>query len=328
MHALKFGVVIPQGWRGEISADLPGPKQYELIAKAAERAEDLGFTSGWLFDHLHKYPSMPAAPNYECWTLLSALSSETKRLRLGQIVTCNLFRYPSVLAKMASSLDVISNGRLEFGLGACWDEEEHSAYGIPFPKPAIRLGMLDEAIQIIKLMWTEDRPSFRGKYYSIEEAVNRPKPIQKPHPPVMIGGGGPKITLRIVAKHANMCNLGAYRTAEEYEKGFQLLREHCEKIGRDFSEIEATALRELIIGETEAEVQEKLAKIPQVDMSREREQRYTQNRVVGTPEQCAESIRALKDLGVTYFIFYMRDALQPGVLELVKDKLVRLIAAN
>lgn len=193
-------------------------------------------TGAWLFDHFVPINGHVEGPCMDGWTLLGALAASTRRLRLGLMVGCNSYRYPAVLAKIASTVDQVSNGRLDMGLGAGWFELEYDMYGIPFPAPADRIRALDEACQVLKLLWTQELSSFEGRYYTLKEARHEPKPVQKPYPPFVLGGGGEKLTLRVVAKHADMYNTPG-GTPEELQHKNRVLDEHCAAIGRDPKEI-------------------------------------------------------------------------------------------
>lgn len=194
------------------------------------------FSGFWLFDHFVPINGHVEGPCMDGWTLLAALASVTNRVRLGLMVGCNGYRYPAVLAKIASTVDQVSGGRLDVGLGAGWFELEYNMYGIPFPLPAQRIHELDEACQILKLLWMEELANFNGKYYQLKEARHEPKPVQKPYPPFTIGGGGEKLTLRVVAKHASIYNAPGGSPEEVLHKN-NVLNEHCTAIGRDPSEI-------------------------------------------------------------------------------------------
>jgi len=302
---VKFGVYPPQ-----VGAD------YLSIRKVVSEAERLGFDSVWMSDHLTLL--LEDAPFMEGWTALSAIAAETKRLELGTIVICNTFRYPSLLAKMAATLDVISNGRLILGIGAGWIRKEHIAYGIPFPNASVRIERLRESLQIIKKMWTEEKASFQGKYYTIKEAMMNPKPVQKPHPPVLIGGSGRRL-LRVVAELGDYCNFDRL-TLQESKHVLDIIGEHCSSIGRNPSEIRQSFVGEIIIGENKEEVRQKLEKAYDSFMTTARHARrepidlyasrfrptpideYSERRIVGTPEQCIEKIEQFVDLGVDHFI--------------------------
>ncbi len=191
----------------------------------------------WVFDHFMPLGNDPTGPCLEGWTLLAALAAQTERLRVGQMVTGNTYRHPTVLANMGATVDIISNGRMDFGIGAGWNELEHSSYGIPLYTPGERIRRLGEACEIIRRMWTETTPTFEGRYYQIHEARCEPKPIQKPYPPFVIGGGGEKLTLRVVAQYANIWN-NAGGPVETFLHKSAILDEHCAAIGRDPAEIE------------------------------------------------------------------------------------------
>lgn len=191
----------------------------------------------WLFDHFFPINGDPTGPCLEGWTVLSAFAAATQRVRLGLMVTGNTYRHPAVLAKIAATVDVISNGRLDFGIGAGWNELEHESFGIPLYKPGERLRRLGEACELIKRMWTEEAATFEGQYYQIKNAYCNPKPVQKPYPPFVIGGGGEKLTLRIVAQYASIWNM-AGGTPEDLRHKNAVLDEHCAAIGRDPHEIQ------------------------------------------------------------------------------------------
>jgi F420-dependent oxidoreductase-like protein len=209
---------------------------YEGAKEAWLEADRLGFDTGWLHDHLLNQNDL-SAPEEEGWTILTALLALSQRIRGGLLVTANTFRHPSVLAKMATTIDRISGGRLEVGLGAGWLAAEHEQYGIPLPPLRDRVRMLDEACQVMIALWTQQRASFEGEYYTIREAYHEPKAIQRPHPPLVIGAKGEKVTLRITAKYAAEWNYSG-GTPEEFAHKSEVLDEHCAAIGRDPSTIE------------------------------------------------------------------------------------------
>jgi len=191
----------------------------------------------WLFDHFMPLGNDPTGSCLEGWTLLSAYAALTKRLRVGLMVTGNTYRHPAVLANMAATVDVISNGRLDFGIGAGWNELEHTAYGIPLYEPGERIKRMGEACEVFRLLWTETAPDFNGNYYQLKGAYCEPKPVQKPYPPVTIGGGGEQLTLRMVAKYADIWNMPG-GPVEVFKHKSEVLDGHCAKIGRDPSTIE------------------------------------------------------------------------------------------
>jgi F420-dependent oxidoreductase-like protein len=191
----------------------------------------------WLFDHFMPIVGDPTGPCLEGWSLLSALAAVTKRLRIGLMVTGNTYRHPAVLANIAATVDIISGGRLDFGIGAGWNELEHNAYGIPLYPVGERIRRLGEACQVIRLLWTEQAPSFEGKYYRLTEAYCEPKPVQKPYPPFVIGGSGEQLTLRVVARYADIWN---YVTGpiEEFKRKNAVLDQHCAVVGRNPTDIQ------------------------------------------------------------------------------------------
>lgn len=212
---------------------VPENTTYEGILRVWLEADTIpAIEHAWLFDHFMPINRGVGGPCLEGWSLLSALAALTHRLRLGVMVTSNTYRHPAVLANMAATVDIISGGRLEFGIGAGWNETEHHAYGIPLYTTGERIRRMGEACEIIKLMWTETAPSFEGRYYQIKDAYCEPKPKQKPYPPFVIGGSGEKLTLRIVAQHAAVWN-SLSDSIEEFQQKSAILDNHCVEIGRD-----------------------------------------------------------------------------------------------
>ena len=186
---MKIGAFVPQGWRMDLNG-VAQDKQWHTILEAANKIEKLNYESLWVYDHFHTVPKPTQDPTYECWTLMSALSQTTNKLRLGQMCTCNSYRNPAYLTKVASNIDVMSGGRLEYAIGAGWYDHEYKAYGYDYPTAGIRLKMLEESLIIYKLMTTEENPVFEGQFYKIDGAINQPKPLQKPYPPLWVCGGG------------------------------------------------------------------------------------------------------------------------------------------
>jgi F420-dependent oxidoreductase-like protein len=246
---MQFGAFVPQGWKMDLMG-VPEPEQWPAMLDVVRRIEDGGYDTVWVYDHFHTVPEPSQEPTFECWTVMAALAAATERVRLGQMCTCNSYRRPSYMAKVASTVDVISGGRLEFAIGAGWYEEEYLAYGYEFPKGSTRIRQLEEAVQIIKMMWTEDEATFEGKHYSVKGAINRPRPLQDPYPPLWIAGSGPQMTLRVVAEHADYANYAG--SIERFRDNGKILDEHCEKIGRDPSEIGRTTHLEMLVAADEA----------------------------------------------------------------------------
>ena len=215
----------------------PQHTTYEAMQRIWQEAEEIPVIEhAWLFDHFAPIQGDVSGPCLEGWTVLAAFAAVTQRLRLGLMVTGNTYRHPAVLAKIAATVDVISNGRLDFGIGAGWNEYEHASMGIPLYKPGERIRRLDEACEVIKRLFTEPTVDFDGRYYQLKEARSEPKPVQKPYPPFVIGGGGEQLTLRVVARHADIWNYTG-DSVDEFRHKVDVLREHCAEIGRDPGEI-------------------------------------------------------------------------------------------
>ncbi len=214
---------------------------FGLIAQRAERA---GLYSLWVMDHFFQIRVVGPAENemLESWSALAFAAGRTNRIKLGTMVTGVTYRHPGLLVKTATTLDVLSHGRAYLGIGAAWNEQEHRGLGVPFPPLAERFGRLEEALQIAHQMWAGDEKPYEGKYYHLERPLNSPQPVQKPHPPILIGGSGERKTLRLVAKYADACNLFAMMPREELVRKLNVLREHCQAIGRPYEQIEKTTL--------------------------------------------------------------------------------------
>jgi len=279
------------------------------LAALVERCnlvERLGFHSLWLVDHVFS-PLYPELDHPECLALLSALAVRTGKLRLGVLVLCNSFRNPALLAKSLTTIDHLSGGRLEVGLGAGWAEREYVAYGFDFPSMGERLRRLEESVRIVKAMFTGDKPSFSGRYYRISEAVNRPKPLQKPHPPITIGGSGERVMLRIVAQYADRWNCpSAYR---DFNHKMAVLKEHCRAVGRDFATLQISEQTLITLGATEAEVEEKW-KVGQ------KMKPFAYTAVRGTPAQVIAQLKERVERGVRMFVLYFSDQAAPATLDL------------
>jgi F420-dependent oxidoreductase-like protein len=208
----------------------------DMLRVWQEADEEPLLEHAWLFDHFMPIVGDPTGPCLEGWSLLTALAALTRRLRVGLMVTGNTYRHPAVLANIAATVDIISGGRLDFGIGAGWNEREHHAYGIPLYPVAERIHRLGEACQMIRLLWTEQAPSFEGNYYQLTEAYCEPKPLQKPHPPIVIGGSGEQLTLRVVARYADIWNYVIGPT-EEFKRKNAVLDRHCDAVGRNPADI-------------------------------------------------------------------------------------------
>jgi F420-dependent oxidoreductase-like protein len=271
---------------------------FGALARHWQAAERLRYDSVWLDDHFYGVVTPASDDALECWTLMAALARETSTLRFGTLVACNAYRPPALVAKMAASVDHISNGRLEFGLGAGWYEQEFAAYGYDFPPIGMRLRQLDEALHICKRMWTDERVTFTGKYYRVRDAWCNPKPLQKPHPPIMIGGGGEKVLLRIVATHADRWNLGG--SLADFRRKLPLLEAHCRAIGRDPTTIEKSWFGNLIIEPDEERLARRLAK--RAARAGAAADHLDQRTISGTPAGVIARIKEFVAVGVTHFI--------------------------
>ena len=299
---MDFGVIVPQGWRMDLVGISDPAEAYETMTRVAQEADALGYHSIWLYDHFHTVPIPTQEITFECWTSTAALARDTRRVRLGQMVTCNSYRNPALLAKIASTVDALSHGRLDFGIGAGWYEEEYVAYGYPYPGTHERLERLHEAVEIILSMWTQEEANFEGTYYQVRGAINQPKGVQKPRIPLLIGGGGEKVTLRLVAQYADACNVGGDIPTIKHK--LAVLKQHCEQLGRDYERIKRTALIDFcVIAETEAGVLAKLT--PQ---ERDNVEELRQTWLIGTPEQIRERLAEYEEAGIQELIVRFVDA--------------------
>ncbi|HHY38586.1 MAG TPA: LLM class flavin-dependent oxidoreductase [Clostridia bacterium] len=305
MRSVKIGAQLPM-WDYHVHSEV----SFSHIREVALCAEELGFDYVSADDHLSRGRGGRV---YDSWTTLSALASLTKRVRLVTIVLCNLYRYPSVLGKMAATLDDVSGGRVEIGIGAGWKQEEADAFGIPWAEPRERLDRLEESVELLKRLWTEEKAYYEGRYYKLNGAVCNPKPKQKPHPPIWIGGGGEKRTLRIVARLANVANfaapgIGSNKEGESefdyFKRKRDLVKQYCEEIGRPFNEIQLSASINLMLwGKEEDYVKRSIDEAVSRGLSQGEIERMKHmfDTAVRTPEECLEKIKAYIDCGATYF---------------------------
>ena len=263
-----------------------------------QKADAWGYDSLWNFDHFFPIFTDPEGPCLEGWTTLSALALATKRARIGTLVNGNTYRNPCLTAKMAATVDHVSNGRLNLGIGAGWFQGEHDAFGIDFKTVPGRLQALDEALRIIRGMFTQPKTTVHGKHYTVTDALGVPKPIQQPHPPIMIGGTGEKVLLRLVAKHANMWN--ASGPAELMAQKIDVIRRHADAIRRDPDQIEKTVMLPLCYRAPDREgfVQGLIAAMRQTTPEQARAQI-----MIGDRHECLDTIERYRRVGVTHFIF-------------------------
>ena len=317
LDKIKFGVFLPfYTFRTEKRAS----QLFNRLQDVVLNCEQLGYDSVWLDDHL----MLNKMPILECWTTLSALFTLTKRIRLGTMVTCNSFRNPSLLAKMAATLDNISNGRLELAIGAGVQKNEHNAYGFPFSSSKTRIERLNEAVEIIKKLWTAEKASYNGKHYRINNAVCEPKPLQKPHPPIIIGGGGEKLTLRVTAKHADRYDWGYIPSLEDYRRKLKVLEKHCEAVGRRFDDIEKSCwpAGQIFIGADRKELDKRVLQLMPKGVILED---FMRTSFVGTPEDCIKQLRQYVNLGVTHFMLFFGDLPDLRGLRLFAENIVQKI---
>ena len=321
MTDLTFGVFVPQGWKMELSEIDGAEAKWNRAVEIARLAEEVGYDSVWVYDHFHNVPRPAHEAMFECWTTVAAVSQLTSRVRLGQMVGCNSYRSPALLAKMTSTIDVISGGRLDWGIGAGWYDHEYRGYGFEYPAPKVRIGMLREAVEIVKSMWTQPDTSYDGRYYKLDGAQCDPKPLQQPHPPVWIGGGGEQLTLRVVARHADRSNFGG--KPHEYAHKCDVLKGHCKDVGRDYDEIVKTWSPEMVVRETEKEIEDLAnAKLRGSVQWGEPFDSWRAGNLVGTPEQVAEKIRTYVDLGCTGFVTWCPDYPDDTSVRLFAEKVL------
>src|SRR5687767_8765163 len=236
---MKIGVIVPQGWTGEYNG-WDSKDAWARTRDVAWQAEALGFESIWLFDHFHTVPRPTFEITFESFTTLSALAAETNRVRLGHVVMCAAYRNPALTAKMISTLDVISGGRMEIGIGAGWKQEEFLAYGYEFPSARDRLALLRDNLEIFQRMMGSGRASYEGQRARVENAISLPKPVQQPRVPIMVGGNGPDVTWRLAARFADEVNLDGM-PPEDVAKAIPVIRDRCEEIGRDPASLTVSA---------------------------------------------------------------------------------------
>jgi F420-dependent oxidoreductase-like protein len=294
--AVKFGIFVPQGWRMDLVKIKDPIEKYEAMTRVAQLADKGRWDSIWVYDHFHTIPDPKLEATFECWTITSTLVRDTKRIRVGQMVGCNGYRNPALYAKIASTVDVASHGRLNAGIGAGWYEHEWRAYCYGFPELRERMGMFKEACEIVHRMWTEDYPTFQGKYYTIDRPINEPKGVQKPHIPLWIGGSGERVTLKLVAQFGDACNIGGDPQTIRHKLG--VLREHCDAAGRNYDDIiKSSEANVLVIGKGE-DVEKATARARQDESFRE-------GTLVADADQVVAHLESMIEAGIQYVIIYM-----------------------
>jgi F420-dependent oxidoreductase-like protein len=292
---MKFGVSLPQGWTMDLVGIKDPVEAYETMTQVAQTADETGYASVWLVDHFHTIPRPSQEVTFESWTSTAALARDTKRVRVGQLVTCNGYRNPALLAKMASTVDVLSHGRLNFGIGAGWYEHEYRAYGYDYPEAPERLRQLREAVQVLLAMWTQEEAVFEGNYYQVRGAINQPKGVQKPHIPILIGGGGEKVTLKLVAQYGDACNVGG--DLDTIKHKFEVIKHHCETVGRDYESIHRTSTTLCVIAETDEQA---FAQVPEYVKSMFGDR--ISAALIGSPETIRKRLAEFEAVGVQELI--------------------------
>ncbi len=309
---MRFGTFIPQGWRFDL-VDIEPADHWRVMATLAQQADDGPWESLWVYDHFHTTPVPSQEATHEAWALMAAFAASTSRVRLGQMCTCMGYRNPAYLAKVAATIDAVSGGRVEMGIGGGWYEHEWRAYGYGFPEVRDRLAMLREGVEIMHQAWTTGTATLEGAHYQVDGAIVRPLPLQEGGIPMWIAGGGERVTLRIAAKYAAYTNFNG--TLEVWDHKSEVLRGHCEALGRDFGSITRSGNFNTIVGETEAEASDRLAAVkarllPHVGQERADaiEAEYLASPAFGTVEQVAERLAERERHGLGYAIHYFPEA--------------------
>ena len=311
----KFGLQLPSF----TFPDVPDDKLFDRIIEIAQAAEGSGFDSFWVMDHYHQIGHIgpPSDPMLEAYTLLSAVAARTSRVMLGAMVTGVTYRNPAFLAKVVTTLDIVSSGRAILGIGAAWNEEESRAYGYDWPTTAERFERLEDALQICRAMFTQPRSTFRGKRFHIDGAYNDPQPVQPGGPKILIGGGGEKKTLRLVAQYADMWNGFGDPTAIKHK--VEVLAEHCRDVGRDPADIVKTRLGTLVVTATKEESdarREEFKKMRGID-----DAMLPSMFTCGTADEVGDAVQSFFDAGLDGLIFNMPPGSTPDMVELAGNAL-------
>ncbi|CAM3422466.1 LLM class F420-dependent oxidoreductase [Tsukamurella hominis] len=324
---MRFGLFLPQGWRFDLVGIDPAD-HWSVMNGLAQRADSGPWDSVWVYDHFHTTPVPSREATHEAWTLMSALAATTSRVKLGQMCTAMSYRNPAYLAKVAATVDLISGGRTQMGIGGGWYEHEWRAYGYGFPSAGERLGRLDEGIQILRQAWTEGSATLDGKYYQVDGAVCEPRPLQDGGIPLWVAGGGEKKTLRIAAKYAQYTNFDG--TFEGFAHKSEVLRKHCADVGTDFDAITRSANYNIVIGEAARDVQTRLDEtrnrllehVPEAGVDAEMGA-YLGMPGVGTPGDIVANLKRLEAEGMTYAICYFPEiAYDTSGLELFEREVI------
>ena len=328
---MRFGVFVPQGWRLDLTGIDPAA-QWAAMLDVARAADDSPFESIWVYDHFHTVPIPTDEPMHEAWSLMAAFGAATSRVRLGQMCTCMGYRNPTYLAKAATTIDIVSGGRVEMGIGAGWYEHEWRAYGYGFPSAGKRIAMLDEGVQIMRQLWTTGKATLDGEHYQVNGAIARPLPLQDGGIPLWIAGGGEKKTLRVAARYAKYTNFDA--TPEVFRRKSEILAAHCQEVGTEYDAIVRSGSYNVIIGETEKDVADRLdwardhysSSIP-ADRVESQVESLRTGPLVGTPEQIVERLTEARALGMTYAITYFPEvAYDRSGFNLFTEKVIPALA--
>ncbi|MFA4840903.1 MAG: LLM class F420-dependent oxidoreductase [Agrococcus sp.] len=332
--ALRFGLFVPQGWRLDLVGIDPAD-QWRRMLDVAQRADAGPWDSIWVYDHFHTTPQPTDEATHEAWTLMAALAASTSRVRLGQMCTCMGYRNPALLAKIAATVDLISGGRLEFGIGAGWYEHEWRAYGYGFPGVGDRISALRDGVQIIQRLWAEGEATLESQTFTVDGAICRPQPLQRgrdgrPRIPTWIAGGGEQRTLRYAAKWADATNFGG--GPEQFARKRDVLLGHLDKEGRDPAEVRLTSNLNIVVRETEAEARRVVDEVnARADSAMRAEHAgtgfSTRGAVVGTPQQVVDHVGALREAGLGTLIAYMPEvAFEQDGIELFERDVMGALA--
>ncbi|HKD96967.1 MAG TPA: LLM class F420-dependent oxidoreductase [Micromonosporaceae bacterium] len=328
---MRFGVFVPQGWRLDL-VGIPGADQWTVMRDVARAADAGPWESIWVYDHFHTVPIPTDEVTHEAWSLMAAFAASTTRVRLGQMCTCMGYRNPAYLAKVAATIDVVSGGRVEMGIGGGWYEHEWRAYGYGFPRAGERLAMLDEGVEIMRQLWTTGKATLDGRHYQVDGVIGQPMPLQEGGIPFWIAGGGEQKTLRTAAKYAKYTNFDA--TPENFTRKSEILAQHCKDVGTDFDAIVRSSNFNVVIGETDKDVADKLEWIKAhyrpmlpADVFDRNIGNYANSPMVGTPDKLIEHLTMLRGLGLGYAITYFVDAAYDrSSIELFAKKVIPALA--
>ncbi|WKG02629.1 LLM class F420-dependent oxidoreductase [Mycolicibacterium sp. HK-90] len=325
---MRFGLFIPQGWRLDL-VDIPTRDHWPVMRDLATYADSGSWDSLWVYDHFHTVPVPTDEATHEAWSLMSAYAATTSRIKLGQMCTAMSYRNPVYLAKVAATADIISGGRVQMGIGGGWYEHEWRAYGYGFPSAGVRLGRLDEGVQIMRDAWRDGRVSFDGRHYQVDDAIVAPKPLQDNGLPMWIAGGGEKVTLRIAAKYAQYTNFTS--DPDGFAHKSEVLAGHCRDVGTDYAAIVRSANFNAVIGDSDADVADRVARLRarQTPVAGEGAvdamlaNATAPESASGTPEQVIEKLQRMRDLGCEYAILYFPEAAYDrSGIELFEQKVI------